>query len=252
MFKRTVNWFKKHPMTALAIAGVTILVILLFSRGSSTSSGSTIVQGGPSDAQVQANAALQAAQISAGVQNYTTAAQLQASQNQTAAQVAVAQLQAQSQLATTQAQENVSLAGIAAQQSVQVSGLQSQVQLADIAASVNKQQIQSNVAIAQAQSQTYQSITNAQAEVQMASIKAAAAVQLAPYQAASNLYSTLGSSGLTAIIKQATTVKDAVVNLPGISAMRATNWAPSGATPIPGTNWGGIIGGGLSAIAGLI
>lgn len=251
---RIWEWIKKHPLTIVLIVGGIVLLLLLMGGGG----GSTQQAQGsnaPSDAEVAAAASTQQAQIAAGAAANQTAAQLAATTLQTNASVQEAAIQAASQNYQVQQQAGVSEAGIAAQQTVQEAGIASQVQLADIAAHSTDLQTQAQVAIAANNAQTYADITNAQAETQQTAIEAAAAVQLAPYQLESNVagdvYNTLGQKGLLQAVQWGVGTKDAVLNLPGLSAMRATNFAPAGATPNPSST-GAIVQGATTGLSALL
>lgn len=251
--KKLFHWIKEHPLILALIAGVIVLFIIL--RGSSNGSAVQAANAGPSDTAIAANTQLQLAQIASSTQEYQTNAQLAASQNDTAASLALAQIQANTQQYITAQNASVNLSGIQAQENVQMAGIQGQTQLAQISAHTNEQQIAANVAIAQSQSATYQAITNAQAETQQHAIDAQAAIALAPYQyeasVAHDIYSTLGSGGLQDVLNNATRIKDAIVNLPGLSAMRATNFVPPGGSAQAPSGIGAAISGAVQGLGSL-
>jgi hypothetical protein len=219
------EWIKSHPVYVIGGLGVLVLFYVLYSAGSSTSTGAATSATGPTDAEVNAAAAVQTAQIQSKEANDQLTAQLSAQQNNNATQLAIANVAASVQNNTTSAQSAVSLAGISAQQQVQTAGITSQ-------------QI-----IALANDATQAQLASTAADVQKTQIGAVVSIANAPYDAQTAEVQALGPGGLTSVLKGAEGTKNAYVNIGGISAGRntpASSFNPSTLT------------GPLAAIAGII
>lgn len=114
-----VQYAKSHPVAtgAIVIIGGILFIMIVRGGGSSTSSAPS----GPSDAQIAAQASLQAAQIqaNAGVQAANIGAGVQLNSDNKAAEVAMRQIEAQQKIAeeTIAAQSSAVNASISAQQS---------------------------------------------------------------------------------------------------------------------------------------
>lgn len=139
------NWsvFKKGK-TVYWIGGAVILFVIFYliaSKGASSggdsadTSGGLIYQpSGPTDAQVQASAAISAAQIQANSQTQQYQLQLAALQQQGASDVALATLQAHSQDLATQAAADVTNRQTDAASAVSMAGLTAQTNIAQLQA----------------------------------------------------------------------------------------------------------------------
>lgn len=112
-----INWkFMKKPSVIIgAIVLFFILLFLLNRGGSSSSSGQTVVNTGPSDAQVNAQTQLAMAQISAGLQGSAIQLDYAKSQNANETGLALAQIAAAVQGQQTAAQEAIAAQTVAAQ-----------------------------------------------------------------------------------------------------------------------------------------
>jgi hypothetical protein len=124
-----INWaYLKKP--SVLIGAVILFFILLFmlnkGGGSGASSGQTVVNSGPTDAQVAAQTQLAMAQIGAGVQSAALQIDYAKSQDQNATALAVAQIQGTLQGQSLQVQREIAAQTVAAQ----VHGLDLQYQTA--------------------------------------------------------------------------------------------------------------------------
>jgi len=139
--------FKKGKSVYWIIGAIVLFVIFyLLASGGSKSTGSgavttSVINSGPSDAQLAAGAAVQTAQIQASVAANESAAQVAAIQSQTNAQVAIATLQFQGDLANTQAGADVAK---------YVAALDANVATSSFTAQTNALQIQSEYSFATA------------------------------------------------------------------------------------------------------
>jgi hypothetical protein len=153
---KAFGWFKKHPLAIVLVLGAIVLLVLVFSGGSSAQvSGSS----GPSDA---ANA--HAAEVAASVAM---------AQGQNAAQVAIAQLQSNTEMYTTDRATQVALAQTQSAENLGLAGLAAQVQIADYARDVNKMQIASTVEQARIASATYEKLGEFSLQGQLAGYQSA-------------------------------------------------------------------------------
>lgn len=205
ILQKAGHWIKEHPLAILGILGGLVVVYLLVNMSSGSGGGTTVVQSGPSDAAVQAGAAVQAAQIQAQGQVNQLNAELAAVNSNNAANIAIATLQAQVQQYTATKSADVSLSGIDAQKQVQIAGLTTQQIIA-------AQQNATNVAMAQLS-----------ASVDIAKAQSIASIYNAPYQAMSDFYNAAasggvdnqGRNGLVQLIYGAEGTKGSTLILPG-------------------------------------
>lgn len=109
------EWVKHHPYLTGTLGLLIVLFFVFRSRSSSSASGGTVVQSGPSDAAIQSADALQAAQIQANTQVQGYQAALGAAQLQAGVAVVQSTNAQQVQLASVAAQQNVDLAKTAAE-----------------------------------------------------------------------------------------------------------------------------------------
>lgn len=123
-----VNWayLKKPSVLIGAVVLFFILLFLLNRSGGSASSGQTVVNQGPSDAQVAAQTQLALATISAGLQGQAIQVDYAKSQNSNETQIALATMAAALQTQDTAAQRDIAAQTVAAQ----VHGLDLQYQTA--------------------------------------------------------------------------------------------------------------------------
>lgn len=171
---KVLEWFKKHPLAIVAIVGAVILLFMLGgSRSSAASSGGP---SGPSDAEIQANAAITTAQI--GASSHAA---------DTSAQVSIAQIQ--SNAAMYQADKDAALKSVEAQytRDEQLAGIQGQIQVAEYAAETNKMQIQSQTDQAAIASATYEALARFQADTTQHGQDTTANVELANINAQQNV-----------------------------------------------------------------
>lgn len=225
MFEQAWDWAKAHPLFIAAGVGAIVLVYLFSGSSGGGSSGSVAGPAGPTDAEVNASAQLQAAQIGASVQTQQIGAALEANNNNNATAIAQSTIGAQVANYQTEQAANVQVAGINASQQVQMSGIQSQtlIALANDAA-------QSNAAALAA-------------DVDKARIQAVTDISNGPYQYAAMELQTVANS--PALIKFAG-VKNSYLQVPGLTLGRNT---PQSNT---GTAIGSAIGGLGAAIAAII
>jgi hypothetical protein len=162
-----LNWFKKHKLLAGSLAVlVVVLYFVLRGRSSASTPSATVVS--------TANPNVQAAQIAAGVQQQTVAAQTSVAQAQIDRDIAIAGLAAQTKNNETNAARDVALKNIITsgqlQNNTTAAALQSVI--AQVGGQVSQSQIQANAA---------QSIANINASgaVQIASIGAGRDVSIA-------------------------------------------------------------------------
>lgn len=146
-----IEYAKEHPWATGIIVVVGGIIFIMFSgvgKGSSTSSDGTAA---PSDAEVAANATIQAAQIQAQAQALSVGAAVQDAQigagvqmhsDDLSAQVAMRTLDVQSQLGTAQieAQRQTDLANIQGQTTVAVTDSNNTVATEALIASASKKQ----------------------------------------------------------------------------------------------------------------
>lgn len=178
------HWIKEHPVVVVGIVGA--IVVLYFLVGSGGSSGGTVVaQSGPTDAEVQAGAALNMAQISASVQQAGFSAQLAATQSNNNTQVQIAGLSAQVANYQTEQAANVQEAGISAQKEVSLAGIQSQqvISLANAATEAQIVSLNNQTTQVGYQEQTKQLQAVEGANVQIAQAYTTAQVQTAKINA---------------------------------------------------------------------
>lgn len=233
---RIFEYVKEHPLTLVLVLGVGILVIVLFSGGSS---GGTVVAAGaagPDDADVAAQTALAQTQIQAS-------ASLTGAANQQSFQLAEDQINANSAAYTSNLGATVSLSGIDAQKDVQLAGISSQVQIADLQNQSNLAQAQVYQSIFTSQQQTQQNQDNDAAAVAINGQNVQGSIALAPY----TTIDTLANNGA---IGNLTGTKDAYLNLPGLQVGRATNFTPAGATAGQPNAFAQFAGGLVGGLAG--
>lgn len=150
-----VNYVKSHPwMTGIVVVvGAVVLFVILGAQSAGSTSSQSVVSGGPSDAEIAANAQIQAAQIQAQAtaaqySNQLAVAQIgaatQSEQSQLEAAVAQHALDVQEHLglAETEANKVVNISNIQAQQSV--ANTQTNAQLSAVK-STNKSNTISNI-----------------------------------------------------------------------------------------------------------
>lgn len=226
MFHKTWEWIKSHPLLLAGIFGGFVVLYLIYKVAGGGSSGGDVVyqQSGPSDAAVQAGAALSVAQLQAGAASQQTSAQLSAVQNNNATAVSIAGIQARVANYQVEQSANVQSLGIQAQEAIQQAGITSQ------------QAITLGGYATQAQ------IASINANVETTKINAIKDVYNAPYDLQEAQLTALGPGGLAATLHWANTVKNAYVNVGGITAGRNT----------PQSNTGGAIAGALSGVASII
>lgn len=123
-FAGTWAWVKAHPYTVLGIVGGLVVFWLVYKLAGG--GGGVAAQQGPSDAEVQAGAAVQIQQLQAQAAHDTLMAQLSGQQNQIQGQITLAGISSDTAKYTVQQQATVQLAGIEAQKSLGIYGLQTQ------------------------------------------------------------------------------------------------------------------------------
>ncbi len=217
--QKTIHWIKEHPLVIVLVIGAGILLLLVLGGGGAPAN-STATVNGPSDAAVQAAAGLQAAELQSNLGMAQVSASLTGKESDNATAIALGTINANTAQYTADLQTALGVAGVNAQESIQIAGIDSQTQLADISRQSSQDQLNATVQIAALNAKTYSDITMAQANEQIAQYQYSAAVQIAPYQTVSDLYTTLGSSGLTSLITGAEATKGAVLQLPGINVGR--------------------------------
>jgi hypothetical protein len=185
VFEHPIQSIKEHPYVAAgAVAGVVLLYVVYKAAGGGSSGAVATVGGSPSDAAIQAGAAVQIAQIQGAQSSSNLQAQLAGHEYDTAATVTIAGLNADVAKYQTEQQANVQQAGIAAQEHISDTSLQTQqiISVAQLATQSqiasyanqtvqvgyqeNTKQIQSiegaNVAIAQSHDQAFSSVAKQQ------------------------------------------------------------------------------------------
>lgn len=213
MFHRTWEWIKTHPLMLAGIFGGFVILYLIYKvAGGGSSDGTTVnySQAGPSDATVQAGAAVSIAQLQGQAAATQTQAQLAAEQNSNATAVSIATLQAQVANYQVEQQANVQSLGITEQAAIQQAGITSQ------------QAITLGGYATQAQ------IASVNADVQKTKINAIENIYDAPYQLQEAQLTALGPGGLADVIHWANSVKNSYVNIGGISAGRNSPQSTSG------------------------
>ena len=160
MFKKTWVWIKTHPLYIVLGVGGLILLWLMLRGGGGGGGGGTVIQAqgsaGPSEA-------LQAAQISAGIQSQNIEAQKELGHEQIAASLYASELGYQSKDYETMVNASVATSGIQAQENIQMAGIASQVQLADITNETTREQIHANVDMSAIAADTYKMLAGYQA-----------------------------------------------------------------------------------------
>lgn len=154
-----MEWIRRHPYITGTLVLLLVVYFVIRARRSATS-GTQVIQAGPSDAvqqaQVAAGAAVQQSQIQANAQTNALNAALAAKQLDSATQEQIAQFQRDVALQSivtqgnvAQGQTNAQLQAAIAQVGgqVQIAGAESgaQVQIAGIQAGVSKAQIDANL-----------------------------------------------------------------------------------------------------------
>lgn len=245
-FHDTVEWFKKHPLAIILIVGVVILVIVLASSGGSSSSAAGAAAVDPNaGAEIAAQSNENLANIQAGAAEYTTAAQLQATNNQTSAQVAIATLTQQLDLYQTEQASVVSLAQNTSQENEALSALTTQEDLANISATTTQAQIQATTDQAAITANTYQYLANLQEEGTLASYQTEE--DISNINAAQNVavaqFNSLGN-----VVQAATGTKSSVVyDLPSGGQVTYINSGPAKTSANDNSSFlGGLVGGLLS------
>lgn len=147
--------------------GVGAVILFVVVRGGS-GGGTTVVQSGPSDAQIAANAAAYAQDTSLAIAN-----------TQSSAQLAIANVNSQRDVALATLNQTVALAGIAGKEDVDLATIAGNVQMADFARQVNMAGLASQVAMGAQQADAYKTLVteqNATNRAQIASIQATSSV----------------------------------------------------------------------------
>lgn len=220
------DWIKAHPVIVIGGLGVIVLFYLLSNSGSS-SGDSAAAAGGPSDAEVNAGAQVNIAQLQAQAHGQDIQASLSALSGNNATQITLAGISAGVQNYQTEQSANVAELGINAQRDVQTAGLQTQ-QIIALANDATQVQMQSLIEMTnQTRINAVRDITNAPYAVQVAQLTA------------------LGPGGLADVIKGAERTKNSYLSIGGITAGRNT----------PPSQWGalgGIASGIGSALAAVI
>lgn len=170
---KVLEFVQEHPYAIAGVVAGGLVLYLLYSAGGST----TVVQGGPSDAQVQANTALQLAQYDLAGRANSAAAQLQAAQITANTELAEKNLDYQLGVYQTGKGADVSMAGIQAQEHIQLAGITSQQQIAGYAQETARDQIIATQNIALANAATYDALARYNAETTQASYAANVAIQ---------------------------------------------------------------------------
>lgn len=229
IFHNAWDWIKKHPLIVVAVIGILFILYLV----STVSSGgtTTVTDSQPSDAAVQAGAAVQIAQLQAQSGSDQLNAALSAQQSNNAASITYAGIQAQVANYQTEQSANVQTIGIQAQENVSTQGIQSQqaIALANDATQVQLQQIT--------------------ASTQQSQIAGIVSIYNAPYNLQEAQLTALGPGGLSTAIQTAQDVKNAYLNIGGIQAGRNTN---SGGSASAASSIGSAISGIGTALIGLL
>lgn len=183
-----VEIVERHPYATagVAVVGALVVYLLLGSGGSSTG---TVTATGPTDAEVNAAAALQAQQAGFAQQNVQDQVALSSQQQNNAAQIQLATIQAQTstqqQVNAIAGQETITQDQLSTQQAISLAEIQAQSHAADVAASteiaaqnaaltLGEFETSANVGIAQ---------INAQQNVSIAQITSAEQTSIAQFQA---------------------------------------------------------------------
>lgn len=226
MFAQTWGWIKSNPYTVLAIVGALALIYIVFSRGSTAGTGMAVYgPASPSDAAIASAAQVQVAQMQAGLAAGQTSAQLEAIRTNNATEISIAQIQASVANYQTEQAANIQTLNIGASRDIQLQGIQSQ-QIIQMAAFATQAQIEAN-----------------RAATDQKRIESVVAIANAPYELQKTQITTLGSQGLTTVLKRALEVRGSSINIGGISAGRGNS---------SGGGFGDILGGILGGIAAII
>lgn len=184
-----INWaYLKKPSVLIGAVVLFFILLFLLNKGGGASagtSGTTVVNSGPSDAQVAASTQLALAQLSAGVQNNALSIDYAKSQDANDTQLALAQVAAALQTQNLTVQQNIANETIAAN----VHGMDLQYQ-----GLVN----QNATALAQAQAQYNYGLAsqavNANLQQNLATISANTTVTLSQQQLQAYEFGTLAST----------------------------------------------------------
>lgn len=168
-----IAYVKEHPYTIAGVVAGGLVLYLLYSAASGGGGTTVVGPSGPSDAQVQANTALQLGQLQIAGHSADLQEQLAAAQIAANVSYANKQLDTQLGLFQTQAGADVSMAGIDAQRQVQIAGLSTQQIIAGYAQTTAQDQINAGVDIAKITAQTYSDIAQFNAATTIASYKSA-------------------------------------------------------------------------------
>jgi hypothetical protein len=210
-----INWkYLKNPKIIIGAVILFVIVLWMLNRGASSSTtGSSVVTNGPSDAQIASQTQLAMAGISASVANNQTAASLQAIQEQGDIAIAMKTIDATTAAQTTAAQEAIAAASI---------GAQTHAMDLSYATSLSNNQLSFSVAKMAYDNANYSTAVNAGLEAHMAD------VQLAGFEFGSivSTLPSLGKYGKTILLNSPLTQN--VANSNNIS------YAPP---PLPQTNW---------------
>jgi hypothetical protein len=166
-----LTYVKEHPYTVAGIVAGGLVLYLLYSAAGG---GGTTVQGpsGPSDAQVQANTALQLAGYQLTGQNNQLQEQLALGTVNANAALAAKQLDTQLGLYQASIGGDVSMAGIEAQKTLGLATVGAQQSIAGYAQITQQAQIDATRDIALANAATYATISAYNADVTKASYQA--------------------------------------------------------------------------------
>ena len=222
------DWIKGHPIIVIGTLGALLVFYVLYNAASNgTSNAASSVTGGqPSDAVVQAGAAVQIAQTQAQAASDSQNAQINGAITVAGINAQVANYQVEQQanvqsLGITTAGQ-VSQAGISSQQTIALAQAAEAAQIASISATVQNNIANDNAATDQARINAVTQISNAPYAVQIANINAG-------METAKNL----GSKDIASLINHATSTGGSI-NIGGVSAGGGSGASSSGNSLVAG------------------